>query len=33
MHSMKPVDPAFGDTRAIAVRAIADWVRERFPLA
>ncbi|HEU4571793.1 MAG TPA: hypothetical protein VFR93_03835, partial [Candidatus Limnocylindrales bacterium] len=32
MHSMKPVDPAFGDTREIAVGAIAEWVRERFPL-
>ncbi|HET7028564.1 MAG TPA: hypothetical protein VFI28_12795 [Candidatus Limnocylindrales bacterium] len=32
MHSMKPVDPSFGDTRAIAVGAIADWIGARFPL-
>jgi hypothetical protein len=32
MHSMQPVDPSFGDTRAIAVGVIADWVRARFPL-
>ena len=31
-HSMEPVDLSFGDTRAIAVAAIADWIGDRFPL-
>lgn len=31
MHNMTPVDPRFGDTRAIAAGVIAGWIRARYP--
>jgi hypothetical protein len=29
-HAMRPVDPRYGDTRALAARVVADWIGERF---
>lgn len=32
MHSFHPAEERFGDTRAIGARAIADWIRARYPV-
>jgi pimeloyl-ACP methyl ester carboxylesterase len=29
-HSMRPVDPRYGDTRALGAGVVADWIGERF---
>ena len=32
-HDMRPVDPGFGDTRAIHTQALVEWLAARFELA